>query len=113
MDFTFLLDGAVWASRARRTLLAVGEPGSEPRPSVCTDGMVESSVASVTGWSMRRSLARGGDLTLAFCYQTASLVLTIRLIVRFRFLQRVGAFSSAFVLQGQLEVVSYQILVTM
>ena len=116
MDFMFLLDGVVWASRARRTSWAVGEPGSEPgsepRPSVCTYDMVESSV-SVTDWSVRRSLARGGDLTLGFCYQTASLVLTIWLIVRLRFLQKVGAFSSAFVLQGQSKLASYQILVTM
>jgi hypothetical protein len=28
MDFTIFLDGAFWASSARRTSLAVGEPGS-------------------------------------------------------------------------------------
>ena len=74
MDFTFFLDGAFWASRARRTSLAVGEPGS----SNPTDSMVGSSVtgwstrcgfawlvmASVTGWSTRCDFVRGGDVML-------------------------------------------------
>jgi hypothetical protein len=36
MDFTIFLDGAFWASSARRTSLAVGEPGSP----ICAGSML-------------------------------------------------------------------------
>jgi hypothetical protein len=60
MDFTFFLDGAVWASSARRTSLAVGEPGFP----TCTGGS-----AVVVSCSLRRGLVvrrPGGDDTLDF-----------------------------------------------
>jgi hypothetical protein len=41
MDFTIFLDGAVWASSARRTSLAVGEPGSM----TCTGSMIGAAVS--------------------------------------------------------------------
>jgi hypothetical protein len=45
MDFTFFLDGAVWASSARRTSSAVGEPGSP----TSIDGVVRIPAVSATG----------------------------------------------------------------
>ena len=65
MDLMFLLDGAVWAWRARRTSVAVGEAGSTI---ACVFGGVLDLAVSVTGsWSTSRGLARGGDAMLDFC----------------------------------------------
>ena len=71
MDLMFLLDGAVWAWRARRTSVAEGEPGSI----ACVFGGVLDLAVSVTGgWSISRGLVRGEDVTLAFCYRKADLL---------------------------------------
>lgn len=78
MDLMFLLDGAVWAWRARRTSVAEGESGSIG----CVFGGVLDSVVSVTGsWLTSRSLERGGDATLAFCYKKARANLVSQLMV--------------------------------
>ena len=71
MDLMFLLDGAVWAWRARRTSVAEGESGSI----ACVFGGVLDVAVSVAGsWTTSRGLERGGDARLAFCYRKATLL---------------------------------------
>lgn len=75
MDFTVFLD-RVWAWRARRTSLAVGEPAYSSRAG-CVLGGVFSTLfltisisSSLADLAMRRVLARGREdvILLAFCY---------------------------------------------
>jgi hypothetical protein len=69
MDLMFLLDGAVWAWRARRTSVAVGKSGFI----ACVFGGVLDLAVSVTGSSIC-GLEQGGKTALAFCYRKANLL---------------------------------------
>jgi hypothetical protein len=69
MDLMFLLNGAVWAWRARHTSVAVGESGSI----TCIFGNVLDLAVSVTGSSIC-GLEWGGKTALGFCYRKANLL---------------------------------------